>query len=1273
MTAAEVSGDGEKYSYDTSSLLSLTTGVKYEDPRFYLNLVKKKELPSERPSIPSTKLERLTFYRGYTATQSKTEIVASHHVELNSFLWFYAFNVFFKSLPHGFVHFFLASYAPEEHSFIAKMVPISIGLKYLFIITGFLELMLIMDVLVLMFHYTSFGIIAKNPWNRCLNSTYIDPRTSLKVHCYEIKEFAQKFINKTHRFSGFYYIDSDTSEHFQVAQIEYYKQQVYKISTDWNITIFILLWFAVQGLQMYAWRKSFWKVLNYSQWGINCVDICIFVYLMVSHYQVTNKEDFHKTSYKEADFKYDSSFMAADLEMLAESITAPSVVHILTARSKQEINPAQDSTAMVISNAFDVSVQRLAKCKNEHNWFYQWPMLFQQFFLGDIFSVVYTVFGLVTELCIVVVTNLCIIETIVYEWPIFKRWSAALVLFIAGIIMYCVTAIDTRAILWVYAKGIATWGEIVFLYLWYPIGRLIDDFTFHYGTPPTQLRILSIRLVPFYYMFKVYVMFNSLWKVMQKTKVGQECSHYVWSWSLMVLPIILGMLFTVSKYIIIQRLNWNFIMRPIAKWGPRDFSVRQLRKQFDSRYYITSEVPRLLSRYLLSKRETKVYKVDVRYDVQRRSNVSKAVGFGFASESNARMRVVTLQDLRKEIGTTYDYEAPLMTPDNPRFHLHLVAKTSKPSERPIIRSTKWERLSYYRALTATPCKTEIILMKYVELNACIWFYVLNVFFITLPHCFVHFFMASYAPEEHIFLTKMVPICFGFKYLLVMTGFCEILLCLDTVMMCDTKTYYNAFLNVTIQCYNLQEFAENFRNVTLGYDNSSYVTSDGKYIQISQMDYYRHLLNYDNMNQLIFFRNVFYFVFLFLGITLFHQLVETKIFWKLLNGCQWGLNIIDLISFIYLLSQSSELTKEQKTIIKTSERSNGPSIFSSQFWSADVDVISESMTAPAVIHVLTARSTQEISPSTDSVTMVISNALIYLFRVLLTNRIRIYVESRILKEIHLEEFYPRNYFFLWTMFYSNFYLGNIFTVLFMGLSGLMEFTMVIVTYHCLVQTIRYEWPKIRIFVLKGFFLVVALFTFSLTSIWTRAILFIYSKGVATMTESIFLYLLYPVGRLVDDYTFHYGAPPTKLRILSLRMVPVYYTVKFYFLMKAVWNVLENEKYGSLVPHYMWSWSLMLIPLFIGVVVVLYQYLIKQQMTWQLMFRPMPKWGPREFSERQLRKQYSSRYYISSEVPRLLSRYLITKRESKVYKVDVRYDVQRRHIVTKAVGFGAVNGG
>ncbi|KAH9638822.1 hypothetical protein HF086_011377, partial [Spodoptera exigua] len=280
------------------------------------------------------------------------------------------------------------------------------------------------------------------------------------------------------------------------------------------------------------------------------------------------------------------------------------------------------------------------------------------------------------------------------------------------------------------------------------------------------------------------------------------------------------------------------------------------------------------------------------------------------------------RDLRKEIGTTYDYEAPLMTPDNPRFHLHLVAKTSKPSERPIIRSTKWERLSYYRALTATPCKTEIILMKYVELNAC-----------------------------------------------------------------DTKTYYNAFLNVTIQCYNLQEFAENFRNVTLGYDNSSYVTSDGKYIQISQMDYYRHLLVCPGRSQL--------------------------------------------------------------------------------------------------------------------------NKLSQVFHQPFKNRLR-------------------------------------------ALSHVSEINHVI--------------PQ----------------------------------------------------------------------------------VKFYFLMKAVWNVLENDKYGSLVPHYMWSWSLMLIPLFIGVVVVLYQYLIKQQMvcivyssrsssirkrrtgqfitfqTWQLMFRPMPKWGPREFSERQLRKQYSSRY-------------------------------------------------
>lgn len=41
MATAEAGGDAEDLDYETSSLLSLTTGVKYEDPRFHLNLVQK--------------------------------------------------------------------------------------------------------------------------------------------------------------------------------------------------------------------------------------------------------------------------------------------------------------------------------------------------------------------------------------------------------------------------------------------------------------------------------------------------------------------------------------------------------------------------------------------------------------------------------------------------------------------------------------------------------------------------------------------------------------------------------------------------------------------------------------------------------------------------------------------------------------------------------------------------------------------------------------------------------------------------------------------------------------------------------------------------------------------------------------------------------------------------------------------------------------------------------------------------------------------------------
>ncbi|KAJ8733649.1 hypothetical protein PYW07_014200 [Mythimna separata] len=535
-------GDVSTCNYDlsTASLQSLGTGVKYEDPRFQLNLVQKKELASERPIIPSTKCERLAYYRAFTSTQSKTEIIL-----------------------------------PKSQNI-----------------------------------------------NRCENKTYFDDKYNVRIICYEIQEFTKLFKNQSHSIDGPFYVHKVTGEYFQVSQVAYYREQIDRIANSWDFSIFFIVWGFVQILQIHAWKRYFWKALHYSQWGINLVDLCTLGFLIVTHYSNMDPRPPARKRFalqRTRDFGYVSEFW---------------------------IDPTTDCATMIISNALIYVFRGLLTIRvkiycegllhtqmpdtqfNEKSWFYVWPIFWQQFYLGDIYSLLYTVFSMLCESLILVVTNLCITETVVYEWPKVKRWQVTVISTLIGIFIHCYTTIDTRAILWIYGKGIATLAELVFLYLLYPLGRLVDDYTFHYGMRPTKLKILSLRFVPVYYMFKIYVMFCSFLNVMSTESVGKANSHYIWSWFLMIIPIVVGILITMFKFLVVRRMPWSYLIRPVPKWGPRDFSVRQLRKQFDSRFHIDFEVPRLLSRYFLSKKETKVYKVDVRYDYQKRAHISKAVGFG---------------------------------------------------------------------------------------------------------------------------------------------------------------------------------------------------------------------------------------------------------------------------------------------------------------------------------------------------------------------------------------------------------------------------------------------------------------------------------------------------------------------------------------------------------------------------------------------------------------------------------------------------------------------
>lgn len=49
-----------------------------------------------------------------------------------------------------------------------------------------------------------------------------------------------------------------------------------------------------------------------------------------------------------------------------------------------------------------------------------------------------------------VVTNLCITETVVYEWPHWKRWEVIAVTTVVGIVFHCLTTIDVSMELFIF-------------------------------------------------------------------------------------------------------------------------------------------------------------------------------------------------------------------------------------------------------------------------------------------------------------------------------------------------------------------------------------------------------------------------------------------------------------------------------------------------------------------------------------------------------------------------------------------------------------------------------------------------------------------------------------------------------------------------------------------------------------------------------------------------------------------------------------------------------
>ncbi|XP_045515009.1 uncharacterized protein LOC123708378 [Pieris brassicae] len=303
----------------------------------------------------------------------------------------------------------------------------------------------------------------------------------------------------------------------------------------------------------------------------------------------------------------------------------------------------------------------------------------------------------------------------------------------------------------------------------------------------------------------------------------------------------------------------------------------------------------------------------------------------------------------------------------------------------------------------------------------LWNYLINVFFKSLPTTYVYAFFSAYVPETHFFVAKIFPIAYGSTIVFIITAL------IDLIMVTFSTTKYLDYLvlglryqspwnrcseslnitykNTTLTCYEIQDFAKQFINKSVKFDDIVYISKDSEHFQLPQL--------------------------------LFYLQVDDQ-------PC-----VPDCIK------------------------------------SSDFDLLSESMTTPPIVHILSSRSNIDKKPIQDSAFIVMSNAVYYAFR-------------------------------------------------------------------------------------------------------------------GTLMEVIIIFYLYPVGRLVDDMTFFNGVCPTKLRIFTFWAAPVFY------------------------------------------------------MCWIQMFKPLPNWGPKDYTLRQLRKRYDSRFYITSQTSRELSRYLIEKSELNEYKLDVQYD-------------------
>ncbi|XP_073951368.1 uncharacterized protein [Choristoneura fumiferana] len=597
--------------------------------------------------------------------------------------------------------------------------------------------------------------------------------------------------------------------------------------------------------------------------------------------------------------------------------------------------------------------------------------------------------------------------------------------------------------------------------------------------------------------------------------------------------------------------------------------------------------------------------------------------------------------------------------------LQILQKKETTLNRPIIPATKYEKLAFTRSYVASSCKTEFAFLEKLDFSIFFWNYLYNVFGKSFPSSYLYIFLGSYAPEHHLFVTKMVPLFYGLNIVWIIVGLLQLIqfasinvIYLDYAI-CGTL-YNNPWnrcqkpqrlfpdLTINISCYVLEDFIGKIKtNTVMSHFWAHEDLTTNEYFHLSQYIY--HLDRTDYLLEARLLEISFYYLYIifhfFLSSLLCNQIFKRNI-WKAQAFLHYMLTVVYAVALmhLYYLTFEAHVSVVLPEIVETVMK-------------ADVDLLAESMTSPPVLHILTSRSKQEVKIGTDAVLLVTSNAVYYIFRGIVEYKLRKYC-TYVTKSLQYFAMGPGLIFF-WPLYLSNLYLGNMYTVLFLYLVFFVEFCSFTITYQCMIEVFVCQWPRLNRWTAALIILVAtALLSYPwLGQRWWELvdIADVCAGNFITLAEITIICFIYPLGRLVEDITFHSGIAPTLFTTFILRAMFIHYLYKSFTMLsninQAIMAIEEELKIALLVLVFI---------VIIGIILKLYRIVYKMKKHWTLIWRPDKYWGPSDLSLRLLRKKFKSDKYVVSQAPRDLSRNLIGKTESSVYRLGLRYsyDPHRR---------------